>query len=189
MKPGVRLRARWCDFWFRPAALLDLGVARIVLAAIVLRLNGSMRFLPIGLISPDLWKPLPWIAALGFDQRPSLEQLMVFRRLSHAALLAVALGLLTHAALAIAFVLQLLQEAFLNCFGKTSHGTLPLLYAMLFFALAPCDRAVSLDALLRHGWRRVHRFWHRTHPHRPGHRRRQGLHDTRRFGSVPDRTQ
>ena len=36
--------------------------------------------------------------------------------------------------------------------------------------------------------RRVHRQRHPAHPHRPGDRDRQGVHDPRRRGPVPDRT-
>jgi hypothetical protein len=150
----ARIRGRWCAFWFRPAPLLDLGIARIVLAAIVFDLNGTMRFLTVGLVSPDLWKPLPWIEAIGFAAPPTLDALMLLSRLTHIALVAVALGLFTNVALAALLVLQTLQEAFLNCFGKTSHGTIPLLYALLFLMLAPCGRAVSLDALVARWWRR-----------------------------------
>jgi hypothetical protein len=42
----------------------------------------------------------------------------------------------------------MLQETYLNCLGKVTHGTIPLLCALLFFALSPCGRAFSLDALL-----------------------------------------
>lgn len=71
------------------------------------------------------------------------------------ALASAALGFATNFSMLAVLVLQLVQEAFLNCFGKTSHGTIPLLYALLFFALAPCGRVLSLDAVLRRAWRRA----------------------------------
>lgn len=140
---------RWFSFWFTPAPLLDLAIARIVLALIVLELNGTMRFLPVGLVPPELWKPLPWIEALGFTERPSVPELVVYGRLTKIAAIAAGLGLCTNVSLAVLFVLQLVQEGFLNCFGKMNHATIPLLYAILCFALAPSGRAISLDALLR----------------------------------------
>jgi hypothetical protein len=58
------------------------------------------------------------------------------------------------------------QEGLLNCFGKSGHGTIPLLYALLFFALSPCGRVLSVDALLRRIGRRL-----RELPHAPPVRR------------------
>jgi hypothetical protein len=39
-------------------------------------------------------------------------------------------------------------------FGKTDHATIPVLYALLFLALSPCDRRFSVDALLRRAFGR-----------------------------------
>jgi hypothetical protein len=94
-KAWHRIRALWCAWWFAPGSLLDLGIARIALALIVLELNGVMRFWSVGLVSHDLWKPLPWIAALGFHQPPTLRALVVFGRVTQAALVAVVVGFLT----------------------------------------------------------------------------------------------
>lgn len=151
MSPTRRWIAAWEQHWFRPGSLLDLAMARIVLAAILLYLNGGMRFLTVGLAPPELWEPLPWIAALGIEQ-PTVKELLVVGRLNRWTLVAALLGFLTPVALSLAFVLQLFQEGLLNCFGKVSHGTIPLLYALLCFALAPCARTLSIDALLRRAW-------------------------------------
>ena len=62
--------------------------------------------------------------------------------------------------------LELLLEAFLNSLGKVTHATLPLLYALAFFALAPCDQAVSLGAM----WRRARRAANRSDGPRVVHR-------------------
>jgi hypothetical protein len=41
------------------------------------------------------------------------------------------------------------QEAWVDSLGKVTHATLPLLYAILFLALSPCDRVLSARARLR----------------------------------------
>lgn len=147
--------ARWRQFWFAPAPLVDLAIARVLLCAIVLRLHGDVRVLAVGLVSAEHWKPLPWIEALGFSRPPMVPELVWWGRATRIALASAALGFATNVSLLAVLVLQLVQEAFLNCFGKTSHGTIPLLYALLFFALSPCGRVLSLDAALRRAWCRV----------------------------------
>lgn len=149
--------SRWCTFWFAPAALADLAIARMLLCAIVLRLHGDVRVLGVGLVSAEHWKPLPWIEALGFTRPPTVAELVWWGRATRIALASAALGFATNASLLAALGLQLVQEGFLNCFGKTNHATVPLLYALLFFALAPCGRVLSIDALLRRAWRRSRR--------------------------------
>ena len=146
--------AAWRAYWFRPAPLVDLGVSRIVLAAIVLVLDGRMRFWAVGLAPPELWQPLPWIAALGLEQ-PSLREIVVLGSITRGLFVAVLVGIATPVVLPLAFLLQFFQEALLNCFGKVTHGTIPLLYALFFFALSPCGRAVSVDAWLRRRWNRM----------------------------------
>lgn len=155
-KPTLWSRAMtsWREFWFAPAPLLDLGLARIILASIALYLNGSLRLFTVGFPPSELWHPIAIVRMLGVE-RPSWDQIWWHAEILWVALLASALGLFTRVALPLAFALQLLQEAFLNCFGKVAHGTIPLLYAMLAFALAPCDRAVALDVPLRRWWSRV----------------------------------
>ena len=146
---------RWRTFWFAPAPLADLAVARVLLCAIVLRLHGDVRVLGVGLVSAEHWKPLAWIEALGFSRPPTVLELVWWGRATRIALACAALGLATNVSLLAVLGLQLVQEAFLNCFGKMNHATIPLLYALLFVALAPCGRVLSIDALLRRAWRRV----------------------------------
>lgn len=155
MTPFTAAWARWRAFWFAPAPLADLAVARVLLCAIVLRLHGDVRVLGVGLVSAEHWKPLPWIEALGFTRPPTVPELVWWGRATRIALAGAALGILTNASLLAVFLLQLVQEAFLNCFGKTSHATIPVLYAVLFLALSPCGRVLSIDALLRRAWRRI----------------------------------
>jgi hypothetical protein len=153
MTGGGRLVAAWRGFWFRDGSLTDLAVARVLVCAMALHLNaGGMRFQHVAAVPAALWAPAGVVETLGLPQ-PGAVQLAWLAGASRGALWAALLGFATPVAMLAAFLLQLLQEAYLNCFGKVTHGTIPLLWAMLFLALGPSGRALSLDALLG-GWRR-----------------------------------
>lgn len=145
-----RLLAAWRRYWFTPASLTDLGVSRIVLAGIVLWLDGMTRFLGAALRPPTFWTPIASLRLLGLGQ-PGLPTLEWMAYANATLLVAVVLGVGARAALALLLPLQLYQEALLNSFGKVSHGTIPVLYALLFFLLAPSDRGFALGAM----WRRA----------------------------------
>jgi len=147
---GRRLLAGWRTYWFRPASLADLAIARILVVGILAYLDGTTRFLRVGGVSPQFWKPIEIVHGLGIGQ-PSVETMARMAEATVVLLVAVGLGVFTRVALALLLVLQLLQEALLNSLGKVSHGTLPLMYALLFLVLSPCDRAFSLGAV----WRRA----------------------------------
>jgi hypothetical protein len=147
-----RVLAAWRRRWFPDAPLADLAIARVLVVAPVLYLNGSLRFFNVARAPAITWDPIPLFAALGVTQ-PSAATVALLHEAATVSLVAAALGLCANAALLCAFVLQLVLEGFLNSFGKVTHATIPLLHAMLFFALAPCGRVWSLDALLRRAWR------------------------------------
>ncbi|MDG2307011.1 MAG: hypothetical protein P8R42_20660 [Candidatus Binatia bacterium] len=85
---------------------------------------------------------------LGLDQ-PDLVTMQRAAWATTSALVLAGIGVLTRPALLAAFLLLLVQEGLLMSFGKTDHATIPLLYALLFFALSPCDRRFSVTALAR----------------------------------------
>jgi hypothetical protein len=145
-----RLVAAWRRYWFTPASLTDLGFSRVVLAGIVLWLDGMGRFIGVALRPPAFWTPVASLTLLGLGQ-PSLVTLQWMALVNAGLLIAVALGIGARLALLLLLPLQLYQEALLNCFGKVSHGTIPVLYALLFFLLGPSDRGFSLGAI----WRRA----------------------------------
>jgi HTTM domain len=145
---GGRIVAAWRGYWFRERSLVDLAVARIVLAVGLLYLNSGGRFLRTARVAPEHWVAIPLARALGLEQ-PSLEQIFWLARASRAAVVAVLVGAFTNLSLWIALLLQGLLETYLNCLGKVTHGTIPLLYALLFFAISPCGRRVSVDSIVR----------------------------------------
>ena len=79
---------------------------------------------------------------------PSLTALVWLGRLTVGATVLALVGVGTRLALLALLPLLLVQEAWLNCAGKTTHGTIALVYAVLFLALSPCDRALALGPAL-----------------------------------------
>ena len=145
----MRAIVAWRRYWFAPAPLVDLGVSRIVLAVILVILLGRTRYLPLAWTSAELFTPVGPLRWLGLG-KPDAATLSWMANASLALLAAIALGVWTRIALVLFLALFLYQEACINSLGKITHGTLPLLYAVAFFALAPCDRAATLPRL----WRR-----------------------------------
>ena len=147
---GPRVLAAWRRYWFTPASLTNLGVARIILVAIALSLHPAIRYLRVASVAPGLWAPVPLLRMLGIPQ-PSLQALQWMAHATLLLLLAVGVGVFTRIALALLVPLLLIQEAMANSMGKVAHGTIPLMYAFLFLLLAPCNRAFALSAV----WRRA----------------------------------
>lgn len=147
MRTGDLARG-WRRWWFREAPLVDLAVARVVLALLVLWLDAGGRFDRVALVQPAQWTPIPVVQALGLEQ-PDAATVAWTGAATRVALLASAFGLLTNASLAAAFVLQFVQEAWSNSLGKVTHATLPMLYALAFFAISPCGKMLSVDAWIR----------------------------------------
>jgi len=145
-----KIVAAWRYYWFAPGSLVDLGVARAIVATIFLELDPRTRYLHAALLPPRLWTPLPVVAALGLSQ-PSLRLLEWMGPATTALLLAVALGIWTRLAIVVLLPLILVQEAWINCAGKITHGTVPLVWALLFLSLSPCDRRFTVSA----AWRRM----------------------------------
>lgn len=145
-----RVAAAWRARWFPEAPLSDLAVARVLLVLAVIALNGrtGFRFSVIARAPAVAWDPVPFLEALGVTQ-PGAHAMLLLRGATTSALLATLAGLATSVAMLAAFALQLVQEGLLNSLGKVTHSTIPLLHAMLFFALAPCGGAWSLDAAIR----------------------------------------
>jgi hypothetical protein len=142
-----RLVAAWHRHWFAPASLVDLGVARAVVAGIFLALDPRTRYLRVALVPAAFWRPLAVVAALP---QPDLATLRLMGHATAALLVAVLVGVWTRVALVAVLPLLFVQEAWLNSAGKIVHGTLPAVWALVFLVLSPCDRRFALGP----AWRR-----------------------------------
>jgi hypothetical protein len=143
------LLERWRRHWFDPAPLADLAIARLVLVAVIVVLDGSGRAAFVADAPPQFYEPIPFLTAIGLPHQPARAVVDLVARVETGALVLVAIGLCARPALLGVFVLQTIQEAWTNSLGKVTHATLPLLYALLFLALSPCDRVLSVRALVR----------------------------------------
>lgn len=129
--------------------MLDLGINRAILAVILLSLTGITRYREIAIRDAEFWNPVDAIVFLGL-QKPSLAAMDTLGWLTAILLVLVGLGVGARLVLVVLLPLFFLEEAMFYSFGKTSHGTIPLLYALLFFMVAPCDQRFALDSF----WRR-----------------------------------
>ena len=144
-----RALARWHRHWFEPAPLADLAMARIVVVLILVLLGGGGRATLVARALPGTYKPIAFLQAIGLAAQPSPALVAGVGSIENALLVLAGLGIVARPALAGIFVIQLVQEAWVNSLGKVTHATVPLLYTIAFLALAPCDRVLSLRAWLR----------------------------------------
>jgi len=143
------LLARWRRHWFEPAPLADLAIARIVVVVILAILDYGGRASWVALAPSGVFKPIAFLDAIGLGAQPSIVLVTRIAAIENALLALAGLGVVARPALAAIFVLQLVQEAWVNSLGKVTHATVPLLYTIAFLALAPCDRVLSVRAWLR----------------------------------------
>jgi hypothetical protein len=143
------LLERWRRHWFEPAPLLDLAIARIVVVGIIWWLGAGGRAIATAMAAPQFFKPIPFLFAIGAATQPTPELVRRLGDVENVLLVLAAIGIAARPALAGIFVLQCLQEAWSNSLGKVTHATLPLLYVVLFLALSPCDRVLSVRRLWR----------------------------------------
>ena len=152
LSPGREMRralARWHRHWFEPAPLADLAMARIVVVLILVVLDHGGRASWVALAPPGVFEPIAFLETIGLAAQPSPALVARVASIESMLLVLAGLGIVARPALAGIFVLQLVQEAWVNSLGKVTHATVPLLYTIVFLALAPCDRVLSLRAWLR----------------------------------------
>ena len=139
----------WRRFWFAPASLVELGAARVALALILLVLVGRTRYDGLAFAPAELYAPVGILRWLDIGP-PTGATVASLARLMLTLIVAMLLGIGTRGALLALVPTFLMLESWLNAYGKISHGTVPLFFAVLAFALSPCDRTFTLAR----AWRR-----------------------------------
>ena len=139
----------WRRFWFAPASLVDLGAARVAFALILLLLVGRTRYDGLAFAPAELYAPVGILRVLDVGP-PGATIVTSLARLMVTLIVAMLVGIGTRVALVALVPTFLLLESWLNAYGKISHGTVPLFFALVAFALSPCDRTFTLAR----AWRR-----------------------------------
>lgn len=152
-----RLVRAWNRYWFAPAPLLDLAVARIAIVGFqlwyVARPAYRANVLARTSLPDSLYDPLPLVHVLvapaGWSFRPGAELLEVVLWITIAAGVLSLIGLLTNLAL-VTFVAGCgFLQAFLYSFGDFHHPEAVLVIALGLLALSPAGGALSVDDLRR----------------------------------------
>src|SRR5262249_53590342 len=113
----TRVVDAWRRWWFTPAPLVDLAVARLIVVGILVLLDWNGRGFQVASVAPAFFRPVPLLVRLGLTSQPSLDLLQRLATLEWVLLVFVAVGLLARPALLGVFVVQVLREAWGNSLG------------------------------------------------------------------------
>ena len=156
-----RVAQAWTRYWFAPAPLFDLGVARVVIVAtqllgLLVLTNHHSTLLSLAALPDELYDPLPalhlLVAPLDWRYRPGFEALETIHWITVACGVTALLGLFTNFSLAGFAWGNVFLQAFEYSFGDFHHNDEVMMIALVVLAMSPCGRSLSLDA-----WRRRHR--------------------------------
>jgi hypothetical protein len=138
---------RWNRFWFAPGSAFRLAVCRMLFFGSLFLWQWPHDFSPWGRYSPVFWMPVPLFGVLGV---PAFSpQTIAWMQLAwKTALLLSAMGLVTRAAMPVAFVLGTYLLGLPHNFGQTQHFDTLVIFATGALALSRAGDAWSIDALL-----------------------------------------
>jgi hypothetical protein len=152
------MMAWWQRYWFRPAPLLDLAVARIAAVALQLVMLATATSpevlrtyaeLPQDLFQPlEMYRILTW--PLGSPYFPSFEVLQGAWYVAVLSGVLALLGLATNVSLAVFALVNVFLQAFLYSFGDLHHREAVMMIALGALAISPAGGVLSIDGL----WRR-----------------------------------
>lgn len=152
-----KLADAWRKYWFAPAPLLDLAVARIAIVGFqlwwVARPAYRAALLARTELSDALYDALPilhaLVAPIGWTFRPGAEFLEIVLFLTIVAGALGLIGLFTNAALVLFALGCAFLQSFLYSFGDFHHPEAVLIIALGLLALSPAGGALSVDDLRR----------------------------------------
>jgi hypothetical protein len=152
-----RLVTTWNRYWFRPAPLLDLAIARIVATSVQLflllfvrdRIDRALRLASL----PDVFfKPLPALRLvadlLGLSPRLVPDEIVFVAWVTIACGLLGMVGLMTNVSLLVFTMGNLLLNAFVYSFGEFHHTEGIMMLTLLILCLSPCGRVFSVDSVV-----------------------------------------
>ena len=149
----------WSEYWFKPAPVFDLAACRIIIVATQLALvlfyvnYATDRLEYYAALDQNLFLPIPTLRVLllpfGLDFRPDFNTLLMLKYIAIASGFLALVGFLTNISL-IAFIYSnLVLITHFYSYSDFHHTEAPLLLALIFLALSPAGRVLSVDRLLR----------------------------------------
>jgi len=158
----------WRGYWFTPAPLLDLAVARIAIVGFELywicRPSFHAALLQRTTLPDALYDPLPilhlLVSPVGWSFRPESALLELVLTVAIVAGALALVGLFTNAALVLFTLGCAFLQSFLYSFGDYHHPEAVLIIGLGLLALSPSGGSLSLDDLRRRlrGAREAGRF-------------------------------
>lgn len=151
---SARLQQAWTAYWFPEDSGVRLAVLRIIL--VTLQLTWFRHLLHVhfrrvnefdGFVDPQFLVSL-FSAVIGEDLLRTTTTLGVFYALWIATGVLSIVGLFTRPAMLVFAVLNLFFISHKYSYGEEHHAQAIYCLAILFIALAPCHRALSIDALI-----------------------------------------
>lgn len=155
-----RLLTAWNRYWFRPAPLLDLAVARIVAVSVQLLLivvirDKIGRALRMAALPDIFFEPLAVLRLvtdlIGLPPRLASEEIVVIAWLTIACGLLALAGIMTNVSLLGFTAGNLLLNGFVYSFGEFHHTEGIMILSLFILCFSPCGWVLSVDAMIA-GW-------------------------------------
>lgn len=150
-----RLQRGWTRYWFAPAPVVDLAVARIVIVGVQLYIlfpaQAALGRLRADSVLPgELYDPLPilhlLVAPLGWTYRPGFEVLELVYWVAVGTGVTALIGLFTNLSLLVFAWSNIFLAAFKWSFGDVHHQNGLIMIALVALALGPAGRSLSVDS-------------------------------------------
>lgn len=150
----TKIARAWNQYWFRPAPLFDLAVARIIIVGTQLAIVWiAGPYVEHAALPDAMYDPIPilhiLVAPLGWMFRPSLEMTEVIRWAVFAAGVTSIIGLYTNFSLLVFAWGNIFLMAYKYSFGDFHHPEGLMMIGLVMLALSPAGRALSIDDLRR----------------------------------------
>jgi predicted DCC family thiol-disulfide oxidoreductase YuxK len=153
------LTSKWNEYWFEPATADNLGLARIlVYGSMAIFYLASPYLFPVwgwhetfnewGGVSSVFWRPI-WLFQVLHLPQFSVQTIAIIDAAWKVSLVFSAFGLFTRFSNGVSFVLCVYLFGIPNCFGKTHHLDILLLWSFLIFTCSRCGDSWSIDRLIK----------------------------------------
>ena len=151
----MALADRLRDYWFGPGSAVRLGLFRVAICALALRLGMEQYGVAMlstlggdGLILEFEWQPIFLFEVFGIP-RPSAGFLRFAHVLHVGFLLGGILGVRSRLSCGMAAILHFYTTGVRYGYGQAHHGDIGLMFALAILAFVPCGARMSWDSIRR----------------------------------------